>query len=320
MIRALSILISIGLIQTIPRCTVEPHPTAVIFDTDIGPDCDDAGALAVLHALANRGEAKVLAMGSCSSSEWGGPVLDAINTFYGRPDLPVGTWKGFPIVSQSKYAEQVAKEFTHDTPSGTDLPEAWSLYRDMLTTQPDHTVTIIAVGPLNNLYELLQHNSDLVARKVRELVVMGGEYPYNTGATPEFNFRQGATTDRPPFTAYVIEHWPTPIVFSGYEIGHAIITGTCLAETSGENPVRRAYEIYNGSGNGRYSYDLTAVLYAVRGLRDYWRLHHAGGNVILEDGSNIWNDDLDADQAYLVPLTDPGTMESILDDLLCNKK
>ena len=38
-------------------------PTAVpiIFDTDIGTDVDDADALAILHVLADRGEAKILA-------------------------------------------------------------------------------------------------------------------------------------------------------------------------------------------------------------------------------------------------------------------
>src|SRR5690606_5203914 len=29
----------------------DPPPVAVIFDTDMGPDYDDVGALAVLHAL-----------------------------------------------------------------------------------------------------------------------------------------------------------------------------------------------------------------------------------------------------------------------------
>ena len=33
----------------------------VIFDTDIGTDVDDAGALAILHVMADRGEAKILA-------------------------------------------------------------------------------------------------------------------------------------------------------------------------------------------------------------------------------------------------------------------
>ena len=33
----------------------------IILDTDISPDYDDVGAMAVLHALAKRGEAEILA-------------------------------------------------------------------------------------------------------------------------------------------------------------------------------------------------------------------------------------------------------------------
>ena len=33
----------------------------VIFDTDIGPDYDDVGAMALLHAMADSGECKILA-------------------------------------------------------------------------------------------------------------------------------------------------------------------------------------------------------------------------------------------------------------------
>ena len=34
----------------------------IIFDTDIGGDCDDAGALAMLHRLCDKGEAQLLAI------------------------------------------------------------------------------------------------------------------------------------------------------------------------------------------------------------------------------------------------------------------
>jgi hypothetical protein len=37
------------------------EPVRVIFDTDMDTDCDDAGALALLHALADNGEAVILA-------------------------------------------------------------------------------------------------------------------------------------------------------------------------------------------------------------------------------------------------------------------
>lgn len=40
-------------------------PVKIIFDTDIGGDCDDAGALALLHRLCDMGEAELLAVTHC---------------------------------------------------------------------------------------------------------------------------------------------------------------------------------------------------------------------------------------------------------------
>src|SRR5690606_32742496 len=43
--------------------TAVADPVKVIFDTDYSTDCDDPGALAVLHALADLGEVEILATG-----------------------------------------------------------------------------------------------------------------------------------------------------------------------------------------------------------------------------------------------------------------
>ena len=45
------------------RKTVKPsiQPVKIIFDTDLGPDYDDVGALAFLHAMADSGKAEILA-------------------------------------------------------------------------------------------------------------------------------------------------------------------------------------------------------------------------------------------------------------------
>lgn len=37
------------------------EPVKIIFDTDLGPDYDDVGALAFLHAMADSGKAEILA-------------------------------------------------------------------------------------------------------------------------------------------------------------------------------------------------------------------------------------------------------------------
>ncbi|MEP1642867.1 MAG: nucleoside hydrolase, partial [Rhodopirellula bahusiensis] len=38
------------------------EPVKLILDTDMSGDCDDAGALPLLHALADRGECEILAV------------------------------------------------------------------------------------------------------------------------------------------------------------------------------------------------------------------------------------------------------------------
>ena len=70
------------------------EPVRLIFDTDIGNDVDDALALAVIHALQSRGEARLLAVSITKDSKSAAPYIDLVNTFYKRPDIPVGIVKG----------------------------------------------------------------------------------------------------------------------------------------------------------------------------------------------------------------------------------
>jgi hypothetical protein len=85
----------------------KPAPVKVIFDCDMGNDCDDAGALAILHALADNGEADILAcmmwkMRKDEPKTGPAAVIDAINTYYGRPDIPIGIGKkGFYFAGAS---------------------------------------------------------------------------------------------------------------------------------------------------------------------------------------------------------------------------
>jgi hypothetical protein len=109
-----------------------------------------------------------------------------------------------------------------------------------------------------------------VKQKVRAWVCMGGRFPEG---------REANLINDGPSAAYAVQHWPTPIVFSGWEIGNEIMTGARLREAPIGTPVRRAYELYNGLKN-RQSWDQTAVLYAVRGLdgglADYWDVQSKG--------------------------------------------
>lgn len=235
------------------------NPKKVIFETDMSTDVDDVGALAVLHALADNGEVEILAISFNEVHPSGAGAICAINTWYSRGDIPIGIYKGdLADPDESSYLDALAN-FPHDLPT-TPTPSSLELYRQVLGEQPDNSVTIISVGFLNNLYDLLKAEPDLVAKKVTELVVMALliDDPYNT-----------VRHDLIDKSEYVIHNWPTRLVISQH--GESVQTGARLAETPAENPVREAYyRRFNGQYKDRSSWDQLAVLYGVRGLSDYF--------------------------------------------------
>ncbi len=213
-------------------------------DTDIGPDCD-AAALAVLHALADRGEAEIVGVTHYTSSPWGVGCIDAINNYYGRPDIPVGTLKepGFlDDEGHRKYNGYIMQNYPNRFTDGREVPDAVTTLREWLVKESDQGVVLIAIGPQPNLRKLLQsvadeHSAlsgiDLVKEKVSQIVIMGGAFPEGK----EWNFEMC-----PQSAQYVVAHWPTPIMFTGFEIGYDIMTGARLCmEAPEDHPVRKAY-------------------------------------------------------------------------------
>jgi len=241
------------------------EPKKIIYETDMCLDVDDVGAIAVLHALENQGECEILAVCFNEVHEYGPSAIDAINTWYGRGDIPIGIYRGsLKNPDWSGYLEQVA-QFPHDL-ENDDTPSALDVYTQTLSEQPDSSVTIISVGFLNNLYDLLKAEPDLVAQKVKELVFMGGEWDDN------FNLVRHNTVNQ---AEYVIRNWPSSMVIS--QAGGSIHTGTILENSPKENPVREAYYRFFGQKfEGRPSWDQMAVLYGVRGLSTYFRKKTSG--------------------------------------------
>jgi hypothetical protein len=295
-------------------------------------DVDDVGALAVLHALADLGEARILAVGVSSRNEHVGPCVDAIDTWYGRPDIPIGYPRALGTdapgnggeTTPSKYAEAVAAAFPHRLARSSDAPDAALLYRRVLAAQPDGSVVIVSVGFLGNLRRLLDTPPDdvspetgeaLVARKVRLWVAMGGKFPDGRFASGdgEYNLRID------PLAAMVVQSdWPTPVVFSGFEIGARIRTGRRLRDAPEPNPVRAAYLHFNGLED-RESWDQTAVLYAVRGAREYWTESEPGLSLMHVGprfSYNEWIPTPRRAQRYLIEKMPPAQVGQVIEDLM----
>lgn len=307
-------------------------PVKIFFDTDMETDCDDAGAMAVLHALADRGECEILATVVSVRDPHSAMTVSAINAYYGRPSLPLGILKGPGVLEKSNYVARIAAEFPHGVKSADEIADATLLYRDVLEKQPDQSVVVVTVGYLTNLRNLLQlpaaegHASgrELIQRKVAKWVCMGGNFignpPRDDLKLGNVNFQRDARAAH-----YVIHDWPGPIVFAGREVcsvPSGLAIGTSLAKTPAANPVRRAYEHYfGGQAKNRHVADLVSVLYAVRGLRDYWDLSPPG-KMDLQPGMTFeWNDAAEGHQRYLLKKQRDGEpndryVESALDELL----
>jgi len=222
-------------------------PPNVIFDTDMKGDIDDAMALAIMHALHDRGEINLVAVTVSTEDKWSASYVDLVNTFYRHPQIPVGMVRGgidtealrkMCSCAPSNYTELLAGRrkndgslvYPHRLVDGTKASEAVSILRKTLAAQPDGSVVIVQVGYSTNLARLLDtgadvsctlNGRDLIKRKVRLLSVMAGtfaEYRF-FGTTlpkgsPEFNLMADV-----PSAQKLFSQWPTPIVASGAEIG-----------------------------------------------------------------------------------------------------
>ena len=125
-------------------------PVKVIFDTDMYGDIDDALALAMLHALASRGEIELLAVTISTQSQWAARFVHLINTFYGRGEIPIGVVSGGvtpQMLAESRFGKYLPSpngiHFTQymarDEPDATDHEEAVKLLRRVLADQPDQS-------------------------------------------------------------------------------------------------------------------------------------------------------------------------------------
>ena len=249
----------------LPKCAQDNQGKKIIYETNMCLSVDDVGGQAMIHALQNRGEADLLAVCLNEVHPDGVAAIDAINTWYGRGDIPVGVYKGaFPDPDTSAFLQDLTR-FPHDLDNESAL-SALEVYRKVLTKQPDSSVTIISVGFMNNLGVLLKNEPDLVAKKVKELVIMGG----HQGDDHNLGLHNTVSAAR-----NVLENWPSPLVF--HHLGHDVMTGAGLKETPAENPVREAYYKALGSKFSEYpSWDMITVLYGVRGAAGYFTKNSTG--------------------------------------------
>ncbi|HWR99331.1 MAG TPA: nucleoside hydrolase, partial [Prolixibacteraceae bacterium] len=308
-----------------PKKTEFHKPVSIILDTDIGPDYDDVGAVAVLHAMADSGKAEILAIISCNKDSLVVPAIDVLNNYFGRPDLPTGAPKsaGVSISASQHWPDSLVARYPHQKRLTAEAPDAVTQYRQILANQPDRSVTLVTVGFLTNLSNLLKsppdqisslNGTELVALKVKKLVSMAGMFPKGR----EFNVFMDSTASK-----YCFENWPTPIIFTGFEIGSKVKTGLKLVGSSIVNsPVKDAFRIAMAASkedqNGRMSWDQTAVLIAIYGTEPFFTTVR-GTIMVNPDGSNTWEDHPEGKHTYVRMKISPDSLGNFIEERMMHQ-
>lgn len=314
-----------------PAATVSAGMTAqpvnLILDTDLGPDYDDVGAMALMHALADSGQVNILAVVSSNKDERVIPCIEVLNTYFNRPDIPVGAPKsegGASLTTwhKTKWTDVLPARYPHKTARTSDAPDAVKVYRQVLSAQPDNSVVVCTIGFFTNLKDLLLSGGDeysplsgrdLVAKKVKRLVSMAGLFPEGK----EFNVYCDVAASR-----VVADQWPTEIIFSGFEIGNVILTGKKLVQMDVEgSPVKDAYSLClaEGDPDGRMSWDLTAVLVAIKGYEPYYKVERGTFRVVNDEGANGWTPDGDGRDLRLIERIPAAEMAVLIENYMMHQ-
>jgi pyrimidine-specific ribonucleoside hydrolase len=304
------------------------EPIPIIFDTDMGPDYDDVGAITLLHAYADSGKCTILATMASNRYEGIAAVLNVFNTYFHRPEIPIGVPGGNApnIRDKQHWTDTILANYPHAIKTNTDANYAVTLYRKILAKQPDHSVVIVTVGFFTNLADLLETAPDenspldgleLAKKKVKLLVSMAGTFPRGK----EFNINTDISA-----SLSVSKNWPTPIIYSGFEIGKRIKTGLPLIHNTAihNSPVKDVFRIgirhSTEDAEGRMSWDETAVLVAINGVNPWYSLRH--GHILIDTyGANTWEDSTDEHehQAHLVEALPAATVQQLINHLIMHQ-
>lgn len=266
----------------------------ILLDTDMGVDCDDAVALALTLKAENAGLAELVGVTASTTRRGAVATVNAICRYYGKLK-PVGVAaRKIPCDDLNAYASVCADKFGE---SDTAEP-AVKLMRRLLAGS-NGKVTLVAIGPLLNVADLLRSGADeysplsgeeLVEEKVDEVFIMGGSFAANNAAAggksvsvcAEWNIVQDVESAQ-----YVVKTLRRPVVFVPHEAGEFVFT----RKGEGDNPVWYAMQKFaehNGDDMSRpvrrYSWDPITCMSVVYDLSRWFALSPYGKVTVTDEG------------------------------------
>lgn len=291
------------------------------FDTDFST-VDSLLAVSLLYGLQGKNDCRVAIITMSRPNLAVAGFADTVQRFYHGaagnfsqlPPIGMRT-EGEPGETSPAFEEPYRKKkpdgtpvYKNDVKSVIDTGDPCTLIRNYLEAQADGTAFFVLAGPATNLAAALAFPGvrDLIAAKVKYLVVAGGAFPEGP---PEAHMRADIAAARKLFA-----EWPTPIVASGVEVGSALeFPGASIdkqfAEAVPDNPVADAYRAWQPMPYDAPSWAMAAVLYGARPKEGYFKLSDPGRIAVDGQGRTGFTASEKGNHRYL--MVDPAQKEKI---------
>ena len=288
-------------------------PVKIIFDTDMGNDVDDVVALDMLYKYQDDGKIELLGIISSKRELGSVKFIDAMNTLYGYPNIPIGIVKTYPEENyQDKdkrlnFADYVVanNKYQHTVKSWECLPDGYKLLRQLLAKEEDGSVVVVAVGFSTNLARMMESQGDefsplggkeLFAQKVEKVVIMAGNFAERKGEYNVFKDHHSAVK--------FYGECPVPMYFTDFELGRytlypwqTIYKGFKYADN---HPLVKAFEYYQKMPYNRPLWDPTAVLFAVEPKGGYASLSKSGFVMVDYKSYTLFTEDRESNRRYYI--------------------
>ncbi|MDF1657438.1 MAG: nucleoside hydrolase [Verrucomicrobiales bacterium] len=280
--------------------SLQADPVKMIFDTDMGNDIDDAMALVMIHQLAKRDAVELLAVTSTKDHPLSASYIDALNTYYGYPDIPIGVVRDGATPEEGRYNAVGSRKdedgnllYPHDLTSGEDAPEAVGLIRKTLAAEEDGSITLVQVGLFTNFARLLESEADdhsplsgreLIEQKVNRTIIMAGAFQTIIHKTKHLEYN---VVKDIPSAKKMAANWPGELIWSGFEIGiHSTYPWESIVkdyEYLEKHLLKESYLAWvKNPPHDRPTWDLSCVLHAIYPAREYF-FTSPKGHVSVDD-------------------------------------
>lgn len=301
------------------------EPKKIIFDTDLGGDCDDVVALDLLLSAHKAGECSLIGVSYSYTTRTSVGCIHAILKQHGCADIPIARMdipagiKEYP----GTYATPVVDKFgDKNTPTYDNTEEAVHFLRRLLAENTG--VTLVVTGSMSNLCGLIASPADdlsplsgieLMKRSVAEVAVMGCNFWHENASNPDPNYIAADGTLNPvcewnifcdiPGARYAFDNCPVPLVCSPFELGFNMFSGGDMCRHGkGEAPDSLSLLVHGAGEHGQHSWDPATALYGIYGARP-WFYKTVQGRIIIDEKGVAHFDSLHGGQHCIIQCAMP---------------